>query len=227
MIKYKIYKYMIKDYFIYLNPRNIKKEDLRVLFIYLFCFAESIIVMEVDRGVFFYSYMISAVIGIAFCYLCGKKPSKIFYLLPMSKKERIQYATIGFKIRLIMPQVLYCLWAGVLLLLSRISWQDYLTGFIMLLICNAAIQTASGVVKKDGFMGAFQFFVRIVLFIGFFIYYAIYESKMLGSLSATQMRCLFIIWYVIVTVLLLVMVKYTIQYYKNMIKRAACYEYTN
>ena len=36
MIKYKIYKYMIKDYFIYLNPRNIKKEDLIVLFIYLF-----------------------------------------------------------------------------------------------------------------------------------------------------------------------------------------------
>lgn len=227
MIKYKIYKYIIKDYFIQLNPRNIKKEDLRVLFVYLFCFAESIIAMEVDKGIFFYSFIVSAMIGIAFSYLCGKIPSKMFYLLPMSKKERTQYITTGFKIRLIIPQVVYCLWAGVILLLNRISWQDYLTGFIMLLICNAAVQTASGVVKKDEFMGAFQFFVRIVLFMGFCIYYAIYESKILGSLSATQIKYLLIIWYVIVAALLLVMVKYTIQYYKNMIKRTAYYEYTN
>ena len=151
--------YIIKDYFIHLNPRNIKKEDLRILFVYLFCFAESIIVMEVDKGIFFYSFIVSAMIGIAFSYLCGKKPSKIFYLLPMSKKERTQYVTIGFKIRLVIPQIIYCLWAGVILLLNRISWQDYLTGFILLLFCNAAIQTASGVVKTDEFMGAFQFFV--------------------------------------------------------------------
>lgn len=227
MIKYKIYKYIIKDYFVNLNPRNIKKEDLRILLVYLFCFVESIIAMEVDRGIFCYSYIVSAMIGIAFSYLCGKKPNKIFYLLPMSEKERIQYVTIGFKIRLIIPEILYCLWAGVLLLFNMISWQDYLTGFVMLLICNAAVQTASGVVKTDGFMGAFQFFVRIVLFLGFFIYYAIYESKMLGRLSATQIKYLLIIWYVIVVALLFIMVKYTIQYYKNMIKRTAYYEYTN
>lgn len=220
-------KYIIKDYFILLNPRNIKKEDLRILFVYLFCFVESIIAMEVDKGIFFYSYIVSAMIGIAFSYLCGKKPDKIFYLLPMSKKERTQYVTIGFKIRLIIPEIIYCLWAGVLLLFSMISWQDYLTGAVMLLICNAAVQTASGVVRTDGVMGAFQFFVRIVLFMGFFIYYAIYESKILGSLSVVQIKYVLIIWYVIVGVLLLVMAKYTIQYYKNMIKRTACYEYTN
>lgn len=227
MIKNKIYKYIIKDYFVNLNPRNIKKEDLRIVFVYLFCFVESIIVMEVDKGIFFYSYIVSAMMGIAFSYLCGKKPSKIFYLLPMSKKERTQYITIGFKIRLIMPQIIYCLWAGVILLLNRINWQDYLTGFILLLFCNAAVQTASGVVKTDGFMGAFQFFARVVSFMGFSIYYAIYESKILGSLSVAQIKHLLIIWYVIVVVLLFVMAKYTIQYYKNMIKRTVCYEYTN
>ncbi len=220
-------RYIIKDYFVNLNPRNIKKEDLRIIFVYLFCVAESIIVMEVDKGIFFYSYLASAMIGIAFSYLCGKTPSKIFYLLPMNTKERTQYVTIGFKIRLIIPEIIYCLWAGVLLLLNMISWWDYLTGFVILLFCNAAVQTASGVVKVDGFMGAFQLFVRIVMFAGFFFYYAIYESKILGSLSAAQVKYLLIIWYGIVVVLLFIMVKYTIQYYKNMVRRAVCYEYTN
>ena len=62
---------------------------------------------------------------------------------------------------------------------------------------------------------------------GFFIYYAIYEGRILKVLSATANRTLLIIWYVVVVALLVVIVKYTIRDYKNMVRKAASYEYTN
>lgn len=220
-------KYIINDYFIRLNPRNVKKEDLRFLPIYIWCFLMCIESMEVDKGIFFCSYMTSAMIGMAFSYLCGRTLPKIFYLLPMSKEERQQYVTIGFNIRLLIPQIIYCLWAGVIFLFNRINLLDYLTGFGMLLICNAAVQTASAIIKVDEFIGAFQFFARFVMLGGFFIYYAIYEGRVLKVLSATANRTLLIIWYVVVVALLVVIVKYTIRDYKNMVRKAASYEYTN
>ena len=160
-------KYIINDYLINLNPRNIKKEDLRNLSVYALILGELVVAMEVDGGIFFYSYMISALIGLAMCYQCGRTIPKIFYLLPISKKEREKYLVIGFRIRLIVPVVLYFLWAGILFFLDRISFLDYLTGFLMLFLCNAAVQTSLGVEKVDGFMGSFQFFIRIVMFGGF------------------------------------------------------------
>jgi len=218
-------KFVLNDYWQSLCLKNVKKEHLSYAVIYIYGIAMIYNIAEVHYGVFLYCYMISALLGIALSYLCGRKKHKIFYLLPITKKDRIQYATVGFKIKNVIPATIYFVWAGVLALFQYIQFRDFLIGLLLLVLCNMAVQTAA--MQSQDTLGIFQILVRFIMFGGFFFYYVLFEERELGQINSQGTTVLFMIWYVIHIMFVPIIIKYTIRHYKNMIRRAADYEYKN
>lgn len=164
---------------------------------------------------FYFPYLISACVGMVLADLCGKRPAKIMYLMPMSGAERRRYAIIGYRLRVAVPLFIYALWAGGLMAVGIISLAYYLTGLGVLLLCNGAVQTVAGARRTEEFIGVFQVFVRVWMFGSFFFYYVI---------CMADKAALYIIWFAVVLASAPGILKLTRRDYNSMLRKAEDYE---
>ncbi len=208
-------KNVIADCLMCFHPGNLNGLyflEALLLFLSMLCMFNA---FELQNGFVFYPYLISACVGMVLADLCGKRPSKIMYLMPMSGAERRRYAIMGYRLRVAVPLIIYAFWAGGLMAVGLIGLAYYLTGLGVLLLCNGAVQTVAGARRTEEFIGAFQVFVRVWMFASFFLYYV---------LCMADKTALYIIWSVVVLASVPGILKLTRRDYNNMLRKAEDYE---